>query len=100
MMRNTVSPVALALSALVCAASSVYGQTHDPFSGSAASAPASTTPVAISLHDAILRGLRYNLGLIESTTASADARAMRLRSLAALLPSVSARAAQVYKISA
>jgi len=97
MTRSTASRLPLALGALVICASTTSGQTRDPFSGSRFGAPTSNTPVAISFADAIERGLRYNLGAIESATASAEARSVRLRSLAAMLPSVSARAAQVYE---
>ena len=97
MTRLPASRLALAFGALVVATSTTYAQTRDPFAGSMLGAPASQTPVAISFGDAIERGLRYNLGVIESTTASAEARSARLRSLAALLPAVSARAAQVYE---
>lgn len=55
------------------------------------------TKIDLSLSDAIGRGLRYNLGLVESTDASADVRAERLRALAALLPQISADARQVYE---
>jgi outer membrane protein TolC len=41
--------------------------------------------------------LRYNLGLVESTQASADVRAERLRALSALLPQISARGEQVFE---
>ena len=71
-------------------------QTQNPFLGSTPTTPASDTPLVISFADALERGLRYNLGLVESASASADFRAARMRSLAALLPTVTARAAQVY----
>lgn len=48
----------------------------------------------LSLDAAIARGLRYNLGLVESGQASADVRAERLRALSALLPQISARGTQ------
>jgi len=47
---------------------------------------ASPTPVALTLRDAIDRGLRTNLGLLVSGQASETARGERLRSLSALLP--------------
>ena len=50
----------------------------------------------LSLQGAIERGLRYNLGLVESNHASADVRAERLRALSTLLPQLSARARQAY----
>ena len=40
--------------------------------------------IDLSLQGAIERGLRYNLGLIESNQSSADVRADRLRALSAL----------------
>jgi outer membrane protein TolC len=51
----------------------------------------------LSLEDAIGRGLKYNLGLIDSQEASSDARAQRENALAALLPQISARAEQTYQ---
>jgi outer membrane protein TolC len=55
------------------------------------------TKLQLSLKDAIDRGLRYNLGLIESSQESADVRAERLRALSALLPQLSANARQAYQ---
>jgi outer membrane protein TolC len=71
-------------------------QRQNPFLGSAPAAPTGGT-IELSLKGAIERGLRYNLGLIESDHASADVRADRLRALSALLPQVSARATQGYE---
>ena len=48
----------------------------------------SAIPVALSLDEAIARGLRANLGLLLSDTAGVTARADRLRSLSHLLPQV------------
>src|SRR6185312_12980977 len=42
----------------------------------------------ISLNDAVQRGLRYNLGLVDAGHASADVRAARLRALSAMLPQI------------
>jgi outer membrane protein TolC len=53
--------------------------------------------IQLSLQGAIERGLRYNLGLIESNQAGADARAQRMRALSALLPQLSADARQGYE---
>jgi outer membrane protein TolC len=83
---RTAGQVALAL--LLLFSSAALGQ-----SAGRQSAAAKTLTFA----DAIDRGLRYNLGLIESTLMSADAGAARLRALSALRPTVSARAAQVYQ---
>src|SRR6185437_3194652 len=51
----------------------------------------------LSLEEAIARGVQYNLGLIDSQQASADARAEREHAFAALLPQISARAEQTYQ---
>ena len=58
---------------------------------------AAQTPLTISLSEAIERGLRYNLGIIDATTTSAAARAARLGALSSLLPTIAARAAKVYE---
>ncbi len=61
----------------------------DPsFRGSVPQGQASATPIALSLGDAIDRGLRANLGLLTNEEASREARAQRLRALAGLLPRV------------
>jgi outer membrane protein TolC len=49
---------------------------------------ASATPVALTLNDAIVRGLHANLGLLTSVQSSAQSRAQRLQALSALLPTV------------
>ena len=51
----------------------------------------------LSLREAIERGIRYNLGLVESERASADVHAGRLRALAALLPQLTATGRQAYE---
>jgi outer membrane protein TolC len=53
--------------------------------------------IELSLKGALDRGLRYNLGLIESNQAGADVRAERLRALLALLPQLSADGRQGYE---
>jgi outer membrane protein TolC len=55
------------------------------------------TRIELSLKGALERGLRYNLGLIESNQASANVRADRLRALSALLPQLSAEGRQGYE---
>ncbi|HLJ44712.1 MAG TPA: TolC family protein [Bryobacteraceae bacterium] len=71
-------------------------QQQNPYLGSV---PASNTgtKIRLSLKGAIEHGLHYNLGLVETTQASADARAERMRALAALLPQLSADARQGYE---
>ena len=69
------------------AGSALLGQ-QAQFQGSVPTGVASPTPVALTLRDAIDRGLRTNLGLLLSGQASESARGERLRSLSALLPQV------------
>jgi outer membrane protein TolC len=71
-------------------------QLQNPYLGSVPSKNTGTT-IELSLKGAVERGLRYNLGLIESRQASADVRAGRLRAIAALLPQLSADARQGYE---
>ena len=58
------------------------------FQGSVPAGVASPTPLALTLHDAIDRGLETNLGLLLSGEASETARGERLRSLSTLLPQI------------
>ncbi len=53
--------------------------------------------IDLSLNDAVQRGLRYNLGLVDAGHASADVRAARLRALSAMLPQITARGRQAYE---
>jgi outer membrane protein TolC len=71
-------------------------QSQNPYLGSVPSKPTDGV-IELSLRAAIERGLRYNLGLIESNQAAADVRARRLRALSALLPQISARGRQAYE---
>ncbi len=61
------------------------------FQGSVPMGAASSTPLALTLHDAIDRGLKANLGLLVSDSASETARGQRLNALSALLPQLDAR---------
>jgi len=58
------------------------------FQGSVPTGAPTATPLQLTLRDAIERGLRTNLGLLVSGSASEIARGERLRSLSALLPQV------------
>jgi outer membrane protein TolC len=78
--------LALGLALLFCSA--LAGQQSTPFQGSVATGSASTTPLALKLDDAIQRGLRTNLGLLDRETSNQTARAERIRALSALLPQV------------
>jgi outer membrane protein TolC len=70
-------------------------QSQNPYLGSVPAAPTGGI-LELSLAAAIQRGLRYNLGLVESNQAGADVRADRLRALSALLPQIAARGKQGY----
>src|SRR5580658_5091837 len=52
------------------------------------------TPLALTLHDAIDRALRANLGFLTSDTASETARGERLSALSALMPRLTAGVTQ------
>jgi outer membrane protein TolC len=71
-------------------------QRQNPYLGSVPSKSTGTT-LRLSLQDAIARGLRYNLGLVESEHSSADVHADRLRALSELLPQISANAKAAYE---
>jgi outer membrane protein TolC len=64
-------------------------QSQNPYLGSVPSKNTGSR-IDLSFKDALHRGLRYNLGLIETNQASADVRAERLRALSTLLPQLSA----------
>ena len=70
-------------------ASPTIGQSQ--FQGSVPTGQASGTTLQLSLKEAFERALKYNLGVIESNQNTRAAHAARLRSLSALLPTLSAR---------
>src|ERR1700722_2533300 len=71
-------------------------QLQNPYLGSVPSKNTGTR-IELSLKAALDRGLRYNLGLIESNHASADVRAERLRALSVLLPQLATHGSQSYE---
>jgi outer membrane protein TolC len=71
--------------------STLAGQ-QNQFQGSVPTGVPSSTPLALTLRDAIERGLKTNLGLLVSTAASDSARGERLRTLSALIPQLNGRA--------
>ena len=87
----------LAAAFIALAGASLDAQPQNPFLGSVPAAAGQSAPLTLTFDDAIARGLRYNLGGIESEHVSAEARAARLSALAALLPTISGRAAQVFE---
>src|SRR5579862_7431523 len=88
-MRLTQGFVVLAL----LTASQAISQTSQ-FQGSVPTGTASSTPLLLTLHDAIDRGLKANLGLLVSDSASESARGQRLHALSALLPQLDAQAGE------
>jgi outer membrane protein TolC len=68
---------------------------ENPFLGSVPTGAPIGTVLKLSLSDALDRGLKYNLGLIESDVRTRTARAERLRSLNELLPNVNASISQL-----
>lgn len=63
---------------------------QDPFRGSALESKPTGDVLSLSLHDAIERGLRYNLGLYLADRSTREVQAQRLRALADILPKVAA----------
>jgi outer membrane protein TolC len=61
---------------------------QSPFSGSVPSAKLTPGVLDLSVDDAIDRGLKYNLGIVLSGQATAQAKAARLKELSNILPQV------------
>jgi outer membrane protein TolC len=70
---------------LLCACI-LFGQQGIQVQGSVPTGSLSSTPLALTLSDAIRRGLETNLGLLTRANTSGEARAQRVRALSALLP--------------
>ena len=64
------------------------GMPPGQFQGSVPDGTATATPIALTLDDAIARGLRANLGLLTSEQSSQQTKAQKIGALAALLPKV------------
>ena len=75
---------------------SVSGElgTQSPFLGSVPTGKPTGTVIPLSLSEALDRGLKYNLGAIESDIRTRTSRADRLKSLSDLLPNVNAAISQ------
>lgn len=88
----TLPRIAICVQVSICAGllfvPGLPGEQNNSFQGSVPAGPVSPTPLALGLNDAIQRGLKFNLGLLESQTSSQTARAERVRALSALLPQV------------
>jgi outer membrane protein TolC len=74
-------------------AATLIGQ-RTQFQGSVPAGVPSSTPLPLTLHDAIDRGLKANLGLLTSDTANETARGERLQKLSALMPNLDGRAGE------
>jgi outer membrane protein TolC len=68
-----------------------------PSAGAQVPRQATRTPLSLTFAEALERGLKFNIDVIEAGVAGADARAEQLRALSALLPSVSVRGVGVYE---
>ena len=75
------------------AACTILGQ-QSQFQGSVATGTVSPTPLALTLHDTIDRGLKTNLGLLVSDSTNESVRGQKLRSLSALLPQLNGQAGE------
>lgn len=69
--------------------SALATQSQNPYLGSTPVGKVMDQVLPLSIRGAVERGLRYNLGLIESNQGTAEVRAQRLRALSALLPNLS-----------
>jgi outer membrane protein TolC len=72
------------------AASALFGQ-QGQFAGSVPAGALSPLPLALTLHDAIDRGLKANLGLLVAASGSEISRGQRLQALSALMPEAHAQ---------
>jgi outer membrane protein TolC len=70
------------------AAVSAAAQTN-PFQGSVSAAPPSSQTVSLSLEDALQKGLRYNLGAVNSAQDSRQAQGAAIAARSFLLPNLS-----------
>jgi outer membrane protein TolC len=77
--------------------SALATQSLNPYLGSIPGGKLVPGEIKLTLHDAIRRGLEFNLGLVESNQADAAVQAERARAFSALLPQISARAAQSFE---
>jgi outer membrane protein TolC len=77
--------------------SALATQGQNPYLGSTPAGKVTDQVILLSLRDAVERGLRYNLGLIESNQGTAEVHAQRLRALSALLPNISVKGEQAFE---
>jgi outer membrane protein TolC len=85
---KTMKPLRLlVLTASIFVLSATAQQMSD-YQASVPQGTATEAPIAISMSEAIDRGLKANLGLLSSQQASEEVRAQRIRALAGLLPKI------------
>jgi outer membrane protein TolC len=72
-------------------------QTLNPYLGSTPDGTAVNEEIRLTLEDAVVRGLKFNLGLIDSEQADAQTRAQREHALAELLPQIDGHVQQTYQ---
>lgn len=72
-------------------------QTLNPYLGSTTDGKVVDQVIGLTLEEAVARGLKFNLGLIDSEQAAAQVRAQREHALAELLPQISSRAEQSFQ---
>jgi outer membrane protein TolC len=77
----------------ILAALTLLGQ-QSQFQGSVPTGTASPEPISLTLHEAIDRGLKTNLGLLISDSTTETTRGQRIQALSALLPSVTGQVGQ------
>jgi outer membrane protein TolC len=70
--------------------SSLGGQQQNPFLGSVPTGTATNEVIELSLADAIDRGLKFNLGVVENQASLRQVQAQKLRALSNMVPNVSA----------
>src|SRR5712691_560489 len=70
--------------------SSLGGQQQNPFLGSVPTGIATNEVIDITLGDAIDRGLKFNLGVVENQASLRQVQAQKLRALSNMIPNVSA----------
>jgi outer membrane protein TolC len=88
---NTTSQRATPYGAATFSAQDTYtsdSQQQSPYLGGVPTGTASSTPLQLSLEDAVTRGLRQNLGGLLSSDAVSGAQGERWQALSALLPNV------------
>ncbi len=71
---------------------------NDPFQGGVPSGTATAEPLALTIIEAINRGLQHNLGLLHAEESVAQARGARWSALADLLPNVSGRLSETRQV--